>query len=395
VSAGRYPRYVPDFRIQINDRDLPAALRSSITSVKHEEGQNAADRVEIGLANQNLRWLQQHIRGLGFRPFPSGVRVGPLPGQSVAPAGLFDLDNKLTLAMGYAQDRLDPMFIGEITGVEASFPNGDMPGMTLVAHDYLHRLSEGSYSRGFGPLPDFIIASILGLENRLLPLIEPIIVGASTAVSVVNLIFNGTGRKQEGQSHLELLTKIAETYDAEFWVEGDILYVSRFMKEYAPRLTLTWGESLLEFTPKVTTVGQAFGVAMKFTLREIPLDFLVSVFYDFDRESVGISLLPGAAAPAAKTGGPVFTIVDRPIGSPADIMNSVLEITHELRTKLNNRLTGKGSAIGDPRIRAGAVIRFDGLGPDWSGDYRVFSATNTIDSNGFRTSFEVRKELIP
>jgi len=395
VSAGRYPRYVPDFRIQINDRDLPAALRSSITSVKHEEGQNAADRVEIGLANQNLRWLQQHIRGLGFRPFPSGVRVGPLPGQSVAPAGLFDLDNKLTLAMGYAQDRLDPMFIGEITGVEASFPNGDMPGMTLVAHDYLHRLSEGSYSRGFGPLPDFIIASILGLENRLLPLIEPIIVGASTAVSVVNLIFNGTGRKQEGQSHLELLTKIAETYDAEFWVEGDILYVSRFMKEYAPRLTLTWGESLLEFTPKVTTVGQAFGVAMKFTLREIPLDFLVSVFYDFDRESVGISVLPGAAAPAAKTSGPVFTIVDRPIGSPADIMNSVLEITHELRTKLNNRLTGKGSAIGDPRIRAGAVIRFDGLGPDWSGDYRVFSATNTIDSNGFRTSFEVRKELIP
>lgn len=395
MSAGRYPRYVPDFRIQINDRDLPAALRSSITSVKHEEGQNAADRVEIGLANQNLRWLQQHIRGLGFRPFPSGVRVGPLPGQSVAPAGLFDLDNKLTLAMGYAQDRLDPMFIGEITGVEASFPNGDMPSMTLVAHDYLHRLSEGSYSRGFGPLPDFIIASILGLENRLLPLIEPIIVGASTAVSVVNLIFNGTGRKQEGQSHLELLTKIAETYDAEFWVEGDILYVSRFMKEYAPRLTLTWGESLLEFTPKVTTVGQAFGVAMKFTLREIPLDFLVSVFYDFDRESVGISLLPGAAAPAAKTGGPVFTIVDRPIGSPADIMNSVLEITHELRTKLNNRLTGKGSAIGDPRIRAGAVIRFDGLGPDWSGDYRVFSATNTIDAKGFRTGFEVRKELIP
>jgi phage protein D len=395
VSAARYPRYVPDFRIQINDRDLPSALRSSITSVRHEEGQNAADRVEIGLANQNLRWLQQHIRGLGFRPFPSGVKVGPLPGTSVAPAGLFDMDNKLTLAMGYAQDRLDPMFIGEITGVEASFPNGDMPSMTLVAHDYLHRLSQGSYSRGFGPLPDFIIASILGLENRLLPFIEPIIVGASTAVAVVNLIFNGTGRKQEGQSHLELLTKIAETYDAEFWVEGDILYVSRFMKEYAPRLTLTWGESLLEFTPKVTTVGQAFGVAMKFTLREIPLDFLVSVFYDFDRESVGISVLPGAAAPAARTGGPVFTIVDRPIGTPADIMNSVLEITHELRTKLNNRLTGKGSAIGDPQIRAGAVIRFEGLGPDWSGDYRVFSATNTIDSNGFRTSFEVRKELIP
>jgi phage protein D len=395
VSAQRYPRYVPDFRVQINDRELPAALRSSITSVKHEEGQNAADRVEIGLANQNLRWLQQHIKGLGFRAFPTGVKVGPLPGRSATPAGLFDMDNKLTLAMGYAQDHLDPMFIGEITGVEASFPNGDMPGMTLVAHDYLHRLSAGSYARGFGPLPDFIIASILALENRLIPFVEPVIAGASTAVAAVNLIFNGTGRKQESQSHLELLTKIAETYDAEFWVEGDTLYLSRFMKEYTPRLTLTWGESLLDFTPKVTTVGQAFGVAMKFTLREIPLDFLVSVFWDFDRESLGISVLPGAAAPASVTGGPVFTIVDRPIGSPADIMNSVLAITHELRTKLNNRLTGKGSAIGDPRIRSGAVVRIDGVGPDWSGDYRVFAATNTIDANGFRTSFEARKELIP
>jgi uncharacterized protein len=395
VSAVPYPRYVPDYRIQINDRDLPAALRSSITSVKHEEGQNAADRVEINLANQNLRWLQKHIRGLGFRPFPSGMKIGSLPGASVTPAGLFDMDNKLTLAMGYALEGIEPMFVGEITGVEANFPNGDMPSMTLVAHDYLHRLSAGSYSRGFGPLPDFIVASILAFENRLIPLIEPIIVGASTAVAAVNLIFNGSGRKQEGQSHLELLTKLAETYDAEFWVEGDILYLSRFMKEYAPRMTLTWGESLLEFAPKVTTVGQAFGVAMKFTLREIPLDFLVSVFYDFDRESVGISVLPGAAAPAAKTGGPVFTIIDRPVGSPADIMNSALVIAHELRTKLNNRMTAKGSAIGDPRIRSGAVLRFDGLGPDWSGDYRVFSATNTIDANGFRTSFEVRKELIP
>jgi len=267
--------------------------------------------------------------------------------------------------------------------------------MTLVAHDYLHRLSEGSYARGFGPLPDFLIAMILSAENLLLPFIEPTITAASTAMAVVNIIFKGAGRKQKGQTHLELLTEIANTYDAEFHVEGDVLYLTRFLKEYAPRLTLTWGENLLEFSPKVSTVGQAVGVAMKFTLREIPLDFLVSVFYDFDRESIGIVVLPGMAAPAAKSGGPVFTIINRPIGSPADIANSALTIAHELRTKLNNRMTGSGSCVGDPRIRAGAVVRFEGLGPDFSGDYRVSSATHTIDSSGYRTSFQVRKELIP
>jgi uncharacterized protein len=395
MNAARYPVYVPEFKIQINQRDLPAALRSAVTSVRYEQGVNAADRVEIGLANPDLRFLQEHIRGLGFQPFPTGIRVGPLSSPSQLPKGTFDIDNKVSLAMGYAPDPLTDMFSGEITGVQASFPNGGMPTMTMVAHDYLHRLAEGSYARGFGPLPDFIIASILSAENLLLPFVEPTIIGASTAIAAVNIIFKGAGRKQKGQTHLELLTEIANTYDAEFHVEGDVLYLTRFLKEYAPRLTLTWGENLLEFSPKVSTVGQAVGVAMKFTLREIPLDFLVSVFYDFDRESVGIVVLPGMAAPAAKTGGPVFTIINRPIGSPADIANSALTIAHELRTKLNNRMTGSGSCVGDPRIRAGAVIRIDGLGPDFSGDYRVSSATHTIDSSGYRTSFQVRKELIP
>jgi hypothetical protein len=390
----RYPRYAPEFAIHINDSELPAALRSAVTSVRFEEGRNLADRVEIGLANVNLRWLEKHIRGLGFQPFPTGVKIGPLPGMSATPPALFDIDNKLTLALGYAPDPPEELFIGEITGVEASFPNGGVPAMTLVAHDYLHRLAQGSYARGFGPLPDTIIATILGLENRLLPMIEPLVENASLAMAALKLIFHGTGTKQKSQSHLDLLKEIAATYDAEFHVEGDLLYITRFMKEYTPRLALTWGESLLDFAPKVSTIGQAAGVAMKFTLREIPLDFLVSVFYDFDRESIGINVVPGVAAPAGKKGA-VFTIINRPVGSPADIASSVLEIVHQLRQTLNNRLTGTGSAIGDPRIRAGAVIRLEGLGPDFSGDYRVSSATHTFDSGGYRTQFEVHKELIP
>src|SRR5262249_760099 len=145
-------------------------------------------------------------------------------------------------------------------------------------------------------------------------LIEPTVVAASTALTAVNVIFNGAGKKQENQSHLELLTQLAATFDAEFWVEGDVLYLARFMKEYTPRLTLTSGEDLLDFSPKMSSVGQVAGVAMKFTLREIPLDFLVSAFWDFDRESLGVTVLPGVAAPAAKSGGPVFTIINRPIG---------------------------------------------------------------------------------
>ncbi len=384
-------RFAPEFRLQINGRDVPAALRSSITSVRYQDGTQAADRVEIGLANVDLRWLQRHIRGLGFQPFPTGVQVGPLRAE-VGPEGLFDVDNTLELALGYAEAPLEDVFKGDITGVEASFPSGGVPAMTLVAHDYLQRLSQGSYARGFGPLPDAVIAKILSAENLLIPLVDPAIGAASTALAAVNYIFGGAGRKQRGQSDLELLKEIAAEYDAEYWVDGDTLYLTRFFpREYTPRLTLRWGESLLDFSPKVSTVGRIAGAAMKFTLREIPLSFLVNVFWDFDREVLGVKVIPGEAAAGAKAiVGPTYTIVDQPIASPADLVNSAL-----VRTKLNSRLTGSGTAVGDPRIRAGAVIRLEGMGPDFSGDYRVAAATHAIDAGGYRTSFEVRKEIIP
>lgn len=388
--------YVPSFRIAVNGDEMPAAVRSLVTSVRYQDGRNAADRVEIDVANPDLRWLQKHIRGLGFAPFPSALKIGPVTVASVDD-GTFDVDNSLSLAMGYAPAPLEELFDGEITGVEATFPSGGMPALKVVAHDKLNRLGQGTVARGFGFLPDFLIATILGAENLLLAQVDPTIIGASTALAAINAIFSGTGTKQgspgHGESDLAFLQRIAATYDADFWVEGDVLYVSRFLKEYTPRTTLVWGRSLIDFSPRMSTVGQVAGVSVKFTLREIPLSFLVSVFWDFDRETLGIDVRPGAGgAPGV---GATLTLVDQPITSPADVAASALGILSRLRKKLNGRLTGSGTAIGDPRIRAGAVIRLDGLGPDFSGDYRVSSATHSIDGGGYRTSFEVFKEIIP
>ena len=388
-------RHVPEFRVSIGGHDIPAALRNSITSVKYEDGTGAADRVELGVANVDLRWLQAHIRGLGFPPFPTGVQVGPV--RATPSDGLFDVGNKLTLAMGYGPAVLDQMFEGEITGVQANFPSTGVAGMTLIAHDYLHRLTVGTHARGFGPLSDALIARILSIENFLYPLIDPAVETASTALAVVNYIFSRSGRKQKAQSDFELLQELAATYDADFWVEGDALYVARFIpKEYSPRLTLRWGESLLDFSPSINTVGQVAAAAMKFTLRELKVSFLVTVFWDFDREAAGIKVEPGEAVAGAKSRSkPAYTIIDQPIASPGDIATSALTIYHELRKRLNNRLTASGSCVGDPRIRAGAVIRFEGLGPDFSGDYRIASATHTIDTGGYRTAFKARKEILP
>lgn len=390
----RFPAYAPEFRLRINGEELPAAVRSTVTSVRYQDGEKAADRVEVGFANPDLRWLQTHIKGLGFRPFPTGVKIGPVRAFDAAPEGTFDVDNPLDLAIGYAPDPLEEVFEGNVTGINVTYPNGGMPTLSLVALDKLQRLAEGKRSRSFGFIPDAIVAAILGAENLLIPAIEPTIIAASTIKSVISLISAGAGGLRQDETDLELLDRLAMQYDASYWVEGDVLYLSRFLKEYEPRLTLTWGQSLLDFSPRMSTVGQVASASMRFTLREIPLSFAVSVFWDFDRESVGVLITPGGDAPTGFAGPDDMTI-DRPIRTPLDVAANALEIYTRLRRKLNSRVTGGGSAIGDPRIRAGAVIRLEGLGPDFSGDYRVSSATHSLDSGGYKTSFEVFKEILP
>lgn len=423
-------RYAPEFALQIGGDPIPMGLRASITCVRYEDGVpsmaaeqkdddglGAADRVEIEIANVDLRWLARHIRGLGFQPIPTDLKLGPVrvnnasamtlgvvPGAVQTalsqddPDGLFDIDNKLTLEMGYASEGLERMFLGEITGVEADFPSSGMPVLRVVAHDYLHRLANGTYARGFSNfIPDWLVAAILGAENLLLPLIDPVVGAASTAMTVLNAVFGQGGRAQRG-SDLDLLKEIAASYDADFWVEGDVLYLSRVLgKEFEPRRTLTWGESLLSFSPRVSTIGQVIGVAVKFRLPLVPFSFVMTVAWDFDRETLIVRVIPGAVAGAMKSllGGPVLSLINRKLQAPGDIANAALAITRLLRNKLNNRLTASGTAVGDPRIRAGAVVRIEGVGPDFSGNYRITGATHTIDGSGYRTAFKARKEILP
>src|SRR5207244_585492 len=102
-------------------------------------------------------------------------------------------------------------------------------------------------------------------------------VATSSAMSALDAVFAGTGRGQHGQSDLELLAQIAASYDATFWVEGDVLHLSRIPRELTPSLELSWGRSLLDISPRMSTIGQVAGVAARFRLREIPLEFVVTV----------------------------------------------------------------------------------------------------------------------
>jgi len=394
-SPNATSRIAPTAQILVNGRPLPPAVASAVTSVRFESGRDIAARVEVDIADPGLALLAGHIRGVGVTGYPTGVRIGPLRVDATR-AGLLDLDNPLSLALGYAGAPLVDVFDGTVTGVEADLPAAGMPTVTLVAHDKLQRLAQGTAVRGFGPLPDFLIAAVLAGENLLLPAIDPAVVAMSAADSAAREFFEGSPTTQTGQSDLDLLAEIAARYGAHFWAEGDVLHLSRIPVELAPSTVLAWGASLLDLRPRVTMVGQIVSVTARFTMQWLPLDLVVTVGWDLDREALSVLVRPGAAdALPGSASGPSLVLADQRVGNSADVVTSALTLLHALRSKLNDRITATGTAVGDPALLAGRMVRLAGIGADFSGDYRLVSATHVIDSSGYRTTFAVQRELLP
>ena len=413
-------RYAPAFSVTINDEPIPVALRASISSVSYETGLEGADRVELTLVNENLRWLDH---------------------------ALFRLDNALTLALGYAPDPLERVFVGEIVGQNATFPGAGIPTLTVVAQDRMHRLQQGTKARWFAvptpfsgksPLPDQTVADMVSLENTLIPTFEPI--GAVLDVLVGSVeAFPAQGdrstqkliRKQLGESDFTFLSRIAAENGWELVIDHDAPpggHQPRFMSpsnRLAPDVTLTYGRSLIDFTPRISDVGQFADVTVRLWQPNLKKESTVTASWDYNRNALNVSISPasGGSHGTGKTPQELKQELDQQIAAadaredsaakrelqqardkldkstatlveePVTLASAGRVILSKLIPSLNNRLTGSGTTIGNPRIKAGSVLRLEGLGEQFGGLYRVTSANHTIGSGGYQTSFNVRKEV--
>jgi phage protein D len=379
------PRYAPELRLLVERAPVPATLRGSVTRISVQTGLGMSDRVEMALANNNLRWLDHP---------------------------LLAVDNELAVQLGYAPDPLTQLFSGEIVGHEAMFPQDGLPTMSIVAQDRKRRLQQGTKTRSFAipipkvgnmPLPDTAVASAVALENGLLPVLEPVGAAISALLGAAGLaganspaerqaLVRRQGASGQGESDFDFVSKIAAENGWELVIDHagplgglQLRYMSP-LDHLAPALTLKYGASLLEFRPRISTVGQIVSVTAYVWISEIKTKLAITVGWDWDAMALTIDVKP-SFTPSGKGSSNVV------LGEPVTMLTAPRTILSELIPKLNRRLTGTGSCVGDPRIVAGAVIRMEGLGVQFGGLYRVVSATHALDSSGYRTSFEVRKEI--
>jgi hypothetical protein len=379
----RYARYAPRFTVKVNGEPLPTAIRASVTSMRHQDGLEGADRVELTLANPGLAWLDHP---------------------------LLQIDNGFELQLGYAPDPLETVFVGEITGVNATFPSSGVPTLTVVAHDFLQRLTVGAKDRTFAlnlpcigsfPLPDPLIAELVGATNLLVPVVDP----AGAALSFLTLVATyaidpmeakRSIRVQQNQSDFDFLAAIAKENGWEMFIDHSAApqgYRLRFrflVQPEPPSHVLRWGQSLTDFTPRISNVGQVVAVSARIWIAAIGLEIVVVLGWDYDRAAFDLQVFPGLGSLETVLGDKAkSTLVIDAVG-PATVPKKLLS---ELLPRLNNRLTGSGTAVGDPALKAGQVVELDGLGQEFGGLYRLTSTTHTIDGSGYHTAFDVRREV--
>jgi uncharacterized protein len=381
---GSPPVYAPDVRISIGGAPVPATIRGALTALRVNTGLEGADRLELTLANEGLRFLDNP---------------------------LFALDTEVEVAIGYAPDAPTRIFNGVVVGTDATFPADSLPAITVVAHDRRVRLQESSATRWFAipipklmvlPIPDLVVAPLVTLEHGLLPILDPIgaalsvlIEGASVAASFGDADgMQKIVRKEHDQTNLDFLALIASENGWEMLIDHAAEpagYQLRFMSPLShldADVTLRYGASLVDFTPKITKVGQIAGISVKVWRPEIKLELTVTVGWDWDRQSLQVSIAPGFGMPSGLSAAGVMLV-----NEPVTLASAPKMIIAKLLPKLNRRLTATGTSVGDPRIQAGKVLQVEGVGSTYGGRYRIAKATHSLDGSGYRTTFDLRKEI--
>ncbi len=381
--------YVPDFRVLIDGAEM-RELRRAITSVSLTTGLEGADRVELVVANQARFWVDD-----------PRLEVRPKDGKQQA----------FELHLGYLPGELEPMFFGELTGLTASFPSSGMPQLTVTAQDKRHRMKESkrnamhttAETKGNKPVPDAQLTTDVARVHGLTVRRDE--VGGKLARMVdaaIQLELGGDpdsqqkgSRRQANETDYDLLRRIARESGWEMVVDHTAAGAGKVLRFMQPsgstraEVELEYGLSLIDFTPKESVVGQVRSVSTSLKVPATGVRQGVKLEVNDDLTQLTLSVTPDPPAPP-RTAKPEDAVVIQEPLTPATAPRRLLG---ELLTRTNERLTGSGSTVGDPRIKAGTVLSLTGMGLRFGGLYRVTSATHSIDSGGYKTRFDVRKEV--
>jgi phage protein D len=338
----------PEYAVQVNGAPLPQEALADLIALTVLEDVDAASMFTLTLAGwdtveMKAKWIDD---------------------------ALFREGNPVEIGIGY-RDRTEPLMSGEITGVEPAFRLAQAPTLTLRGHDRRHRLMRSRRTRSFVNQKDSDIASRIASEAGLQPQVD------DSATVLPHVL-------QHNQTDLEFLALRARRIGYEITVSGRTLRFGPRRTDDEPVLTLRREIELLEFLPRLSTLGQVAEFEVRGWSAPDKAALVGRAASGDESRAMGGSRT-GPAAVQAAFAPPASARVVEPVHGQQEADQLARRAFVEMAL---GHVRASGLCIGDPRLRAGTVVAVEGLGERFSGRYYLSSVEHRFGrQTGYRTAF--------
>jgi len=357
--------WVPTFEVRRRGqtRSLPQEIVRDITEVTYQDNVEQIDTFELTLNN----WDAQR------RTFKYSDGDDFLPGV------------ELELWVGYfGRDPLRRMITGPITSMRPSFPASGQPTIAISGQNLLHTLQREKKAAVYERKTDSQIAREIGRRLDITVRTAPDAVAREEQYDYV-------AQKPDKPSILFLLERARRVgYDLYVGEEDDerYLYFGPSVSLRALPYRLTYGRSLIDFTPDLDTTDQVDEVKVEGWDNKNKQPIRASTRRDQLRTK-GVGDRGGQDKIARSFRNVREVISTCPVESEQEAKTLATEVAER---NAKDMLRGSGSTVGLPDLRAGTAVVIDGLGTRFSGRYFVTSTTHTISDGGYTTRFDCRRE---
>ncbi|HEY0606877.1 MAG TPA: hypothetical protein VGD58_28415 [Herpetosiphonaceae bacterium] len=359
--------YVPSFELIMVDHRLGKDVIRDITQVTYKDSIDQIDSFEITISN----WDAQ------TRSFKYSDKDTFLPGK------------ELELWMGYfGKEPLRLMIKGAITEMRPSFPAAGQPTLVISGLNLMHKLRTTQGTHTYEKMTDSQIARAVGQRLNMRVITNPLAEALEERYQYII---------QEHEFDIVFLMKRARRIGYDLYVEErgmrlrsqqSALYFGPTVNSPEDGFRLTYGATLVEFTPSLNISNQVGSVRY----RGWDAVNKCRIEHTAQREEItrrGVAPDAGRDAIERSFNNRQEVIATRPVNSIREGQTMATE-THENIAK--ELLTGSGSTVGLPNLRAGSFVHIGGVGKRFSGRYFVKSTTHTIADGGYTTRFDGRRE---
>jgi phage protein D len=267
------------------------------------------------------------------------------------------------------------IFGGRVMGLEASFPEGQSPEITVLAEDRFQDLRMTRRTRTFADVSDSDVFNQIASDHNLTPSIDV----QSQTYKVL---------AQVNQSDLAFMRERARTIGAELWMDGATLNVKSRASRNGATVEMTHGSQLREFRVLADLAMQrtsvnvsCWDVGGKQSQDQEATDSAITSEVGGDES--GVSIL------RSKIGARKESLAHA-VALSSDEAKSAAESFFRLSAR--RFVVGYGVAETKSDVRVGSYVDLKRLGPVFSGKYYLTDVRHLFDNaKGIRTEFRAER----